>query len=210
MNRFSILYLFIFLISFKSFSQEGQIIELDPVEIIPTDKILVVSNFPKKHRDSFVQVQGKTSIVSGFVNNQNSAIQLEGLEFFFNYDWAQDSGGFFVQPVLTNEENGLPGSALVSFKEKYLITSKLGNRLYIDLSSKNISLDVNDKVFIGIKFLENVISGVHNEFNITFFQGKTTETTFLLYPGELRSQEVVGPGKHSAGLKYSVVYKLKE
>ena len=34
-----------------SFGQEAQVIELAPVEIIPTDKILVYSNFSKKDRE---------------------------------------------------------------------------------------------------------------------------------------------------------------
>ena len=33
------------------FCQEAQVIELAPVEIIPTDKILVYSNFSKRYKE---------------------------------------------------------------------------------------------------------------------------------------------------------------
>jgi hypothetical protein len=95
-----------------SFGQESKIIELDPVEIIPTDKLLVYSNFSKKHKGKNSNILGpsgsiKIATVSGFKNPENSTIELEGLEFFFNYNWSKDSSGFYVQPVVVGED-GLP------------------------------------------------------------------------------------------------------
>jgi hypothetical protein len=68
----------------------------------------------------------------------------------------------------------------------------------------------NERLLVGIKFLENLNPEIPNSYNITFINGKVEEYTYLLYPGGRKPEEVLGPGKHSAGLKYSVVYKLKE
>ena len=147
--------------------------------------------------------------MSGFLNPVKDSIQLEGLEFFFNYKWDQDSSGFYVQPVVVKED-GLPLINHTDFPEKYLVTSKLKNRLYIDLSAKGISMAPNERLLVGFKFLENLNPEIPNSYNITFINGKVEEYTYLLYPDGRKPEEVIGPGKHSAGLKYSVVYKLKE
>ena len=188
---------------------------MNPVEVIPTDRVLVYSNFSKKHGEGLAKATGpgvsnKIAIVSGFLSPEKSFIQLEGLEFFFNYKWDQDSSGFYIQPVVVREEDGLPMVKYTDFPEKYLVTSKLKNKLYIDLSTKEISLSPNERVYIGIKFLENVNSETPHNFNISLVNGKVYEYTYLLYPDRRRPEEVLSPGKHSAGLKYSVVYKLKE
>ena len=135
---------------------------------------------------------------------------MDGLEFYFNYEWDQDSSGFYIQPVVVKEEDGMPMASYTDFPEKYLVTSKLKNSLYIDLSTKEISLPPNERVYVGIKFLENVNPKTTDIFNINAISGKILEYTYILYSDGSRPQEVVGPGKHSAGLKYSVVYKLKE
>jgi hypothetical protein len=198
-----------------AFGQEAQVIELAPVEIIPTDKILVYSNFSKKHKENKIKafgpgIQGKIAVVMGFLNPEKSSIQLDGLEFYFNYEWDQDSSGFYIQPVVVKEEDGMPMASYTDFPEKYLVTSKLKNRLYLDLSTKEISLSPNERVYVGIKFFENVNPKTPDIFNINAISGKILEYTYILYSDGSRPQEVVGPGKHSAGLKYSVVYKLKE
>jgi hypothetical protein len=198
-----------------AFGQEAQVIELAPFEIIPTDKILVYSNFSKKHKENKIKafgpgIQGKIAVVMGFLNPEKSSIQLDGLEFYFNYEWDQDSSGFYIQPVVVKEEDGMPMAFYTDFPEKYLVTSKLKNRLYVDLSTKEISLSPNERVYVGIKFLENVNPKTPDIFNINAISGKILEYTYILYSDGSRPQEVVGPGKHSAGLKYSVVYKLKE
>jgi len=197
------------------FGQEAQVIELAPFEIIPTDKILVYSNFSKKHKENKIKafgpgIQGKIAVVMGFLNPEKSSIQLDGLEFYFNYEWDQDASGFYIQPVVVKEEDGMPMASYTDFPEKYLVTSKLKNRLYLDLSTKEISLSPNERVYVGIKFLENVNPKTPDIFNINAISGKILEYTYILYSDGSKPQEVVGPGKHSAGLKYSVVYKLKE
>lgn len=214
MKRISFLLALWLFLSFESNSQDIKVIELEPVEIIPSDQILVYSNFSKKHGDGHAKATGpgvsnKISIVSGFLNPAKDSIQLEGLEFFFNYEWNQDSSGFYVQPVVVKED-GLPAINHTDFPEKYLVTSKLKNRLYIDLSAKGISMAPNERLLVGFKFLENLNPEIPNSYNITFINGKIEEYTYLLYPDGRKPEEVIGPGKHSAGLKYSVVYKLKE
>lgn len=215
MKRILLLITLCFFISSESNSQDMKVIELEPVEIVPNDHILVYSNFSKKHGEGLAKaigpgVSNKIAIVSGFLNPEKSFIQLEGLEFFFNYKWDQYSSGFYVQPVVVREEDGLPMVKYTDFSEKYLVTSKLKNKLYIDLSTKEISLSPSERVYIGIKFLENVNSETPHNFNISLGNGKVYEYTYLLYPDRRRPEEVLSPGKHSAGLKYSVVYKLKE
>jgi hypothetical protein len=215
MEKKLILYFIISLVGFNLFAQEIQVIELEPVEIVPSDQILVYSNFSKKHKENKVEavgpgLKGKIAIVSGFSNPEKSSIQLEGLEFFFNYDWEQDSSGFYIQPVVVREKDGLPMLNYTDFPEKYLVTGKLKNKLFIDLSTKEISLSPGERMYVGFKFLENVNPKTPYIFNFTAVSGKILEYTYLLYPDGRRPQEVVGPGKHSAGLKYSVVYKLKE
>lgn len=197
-----------------SFGQEGKVIELAPVEIISTDELLIYSNSSKKHRENKVKafgpgIRGKIAIVMGFLNPERYAIELDGLEFYFNYEWDQDSSGFYIQPVVVKEEDGMPMVSYTDFPDKYLVTSKLKNRLYIDLSTKGISLLPHERVYVGIRFLENVNSKTPDTFNINAISGKIMEYTYILYLDGRRPQEVVGPGKHSAGLKYSVVYKLK-
>ena len=203
-----------FFVFLESNSQDMKVIELDPVEIVPYDQIIVYSNFSKRHQDLHAKFSGvgvsKIATVTGFVNPKESAIELEGLELFFNYDWVQDSSGFYVLPVLVREEDGLPVGKYTDFPEKYLVTNKLENRLFIDLSSKKISLEPKERIFIGIKFLENVNPETQNNFNSTFTSGKIEEYTYLMYPDGRRPEEVLRPGKNSAGLKYSVVYKFKE
>ena len=215
MIKLSFLVLLAFLFGFRSWGQGIKVIELDAVEIIPTDKILVYSNFSKKHKENKIKafgpgIQGKIAVVMGFLNPEKSSIQLDGLEFYFNYEWDQDSSGFYIQPVVVKEEDGMPMASYTDFPEKYLVTSKLKNRLYIDLSTKEISLSPNERVYVGIKFLENVNPKTPDIFNINAISGKILEYTYILYSDGSRPQEVVGPGKNSAGLKYSVVYKLKE
>lgn len=197
-----------------AFGQEPQVIELAPVEIIPTDKILVHSNFSKKHREINGTVRGpsggkKIAMLSGFKNPEKSTIELEGLEFFFNYNWTEDSSGFYIQPVVVGED-GLPLGDRVDFPEKYLVTSKLRNRLFIDLSSKGIRLAPKERVLLGIRFLENVNPETPNKFNITALSGRMDDSTYLLYWDGRLPEKIYDSGKHSAGLKYSVVYKLKE
>ena len=215
MKKIIILYSIVSLIGFNLIAQEIQIIELDAVEIIPTDELLIYSSFSKKHKENKVNafgpgIRGKIAVVMGFLNPEKSSIQLDGLEFYFNYEWDQDSSGFYIQPVVVKEENGMPMASYTDFPEKYLVTSKLKNRLYIDLSTKEISLSPNERVYVGIKFLENVNPKTPDIFNINAISGKILEYTYILYSDGSRPQEVVGPGKHSAGLKYSVVYKMKE
>lgn len=192
-----------------------KVIELDPVDILSTDEIFVYSNFSKKHYDNKVNGLGPSgnksiAIISGFSNPEKSSIQLEGLEFFFNYDWDQDSSGFYIQPVVVEENNGIPNSTYIDFPKKYLVTSKLINRLYIDISSKGINLLPNQRLYIGFKFLKNVNPEIPNSFNVTFTNGRIKENTYLLYSDGRRPELIIGSGKNSAGLKYSVVYKLKE
>ena len=198
-----------------AFGQEAQVIEFAPVEIIPTDKILVYSNFSNKHSEINGTVRGpsgcvkKLATVSGFKNPEKSTIELEGLEFFFNYNWTEDSSGFYIQPVVVGED-GLPLGDGVDFPEKYLVTSKLRNRLFIDLSSKGIRLAPQERVLLGIRFLENVNPETPNKFNITALSGRMDDSTYLLYWDGRLPEKIFDSGKHSAGLKYSVVYKLKE
>ena len=215
MIKLSLSIVAVIIFSFRSWSQDSKIIELNPVEIFPTDQVLVYSNFSKNHGEGLANAIGpgvsrKIAIVSGFSNPQKSSIQLEGLEFFFNYKWAQDSSGFYIQPVVVKEEDGLPAPNYTDFPEKYLVTSKMKFRLYIDLSTKEISLSSGERLYLGIKFLENVNPETQNTFNITLVNGKVFEYTYLMYSDGRRPEEVFSPGKHSAGLKYSVVYKLKE
>jgi hypothetical protein len=215
MNKTLFLFLLAILFACRAWSQDSKVVELDAVEIIPTDQVLVYSNFSKKHKEGLTNVigagtGGKVALVMGFSNPGKSPIQLEGFEFFFNYDWLSDSAGFYIQPVVVKEQDGLLASNHTDFHEKYLVTSKLKNKLYIDLSTKEISLSPGECVYIGIKFLENVNLDAQNKFNTTFVYGKIEEYTYLLYSDGRKPEVVVGPGKHSAGLKYSVVYKLKE
>jgi hypothetical protein len=215
MNKTLFLFLLAILFACRAWSQDSKVVELDAVEIIPTDQVLVYLNFSKKHKEGLTNVIGagtgnKVALVMGFSNPEKSPIQLEGLEFFFNYDWLSDSAGFYIQPVVVKEEDGLLASNYTDFPEKYLVTSKLENRLYIDLSSKNISMAPKDRLFVGIKFLENVNLDAQNKFNTTFVYGKIEEYTYLLYSDGRKPEVVVGPGKNSGGMKYSVVYKLKE
>jgi hypothetical protein len=197
-----------------AYGQEAQVIELAPVEIIPTDKILVYSNFSKKHREINGTVRGpsggkKIAMLSGFKNPEKSTIELEGLEFFFNYNWSKDSSGFFIQPVVVGED-GLPIGGGADFPEKYLVTSKLRNRIFIDLSSKGIRLAPQERVLLGIRFIENVNPATPNMFNISVLSGRMDDSTYLLYWDGRLPEKIYDSGKHSAGLKYAVVYKLKE
>jgi hypothetical protein len=197
-----------------SFGQESKIIELDPVEIIPTDKLLVYSNFSKMHREINGTVRGpsggkKIAMLSGFKNPKNSTIELEGLEFFFNYNWSKDSSGFYVQPVVVGVD-GLPIGGVADFPEKYLVTSKLRNRIFIDLSSKGIRLAPDERVLIGFRFLENVNPETPNLFNISVLSGRMEDFTYLLYWDGWVPEKIFDSGRHSMGLKYSVVYKMKE
>ena len=202
------------MIGFNLIAQEIQIIELDAFEIIPTDKILVYSNFSKKDRKKNGTVRGpsggkKIAMLSGFKNPEKATIELEGLEFFFNYNWSKDSSGFFIQPVVVGED-GLPIGGVADFPEKYLVTSKLRNRLFIDLSSKGIRLAPQERVLLGIRFLENVNPETPNKFDITVLSGRMDDSTYLLYWDGRVPEKIYDSGKHSAGLKYAVVYKLKE
>ena len=214
MKRISFLLTLWLFLSFESNSQDIKVIELEPVEIIPSDQILVYSNFSKKHGDGHAKATGpgvsnKISIVSGFLNPVKDSIQLEGLELFFNYKWDQDSSGFYVQAVVVKED-GLPLINHTDFPEKYLVTSKLKNRLYIDLSAKGISMAPNERLLVGFKFLENLNPETRDIFNVTFVNGKIEDYTYLLHTKNDKLQKILDPGKSSSGLKYSVVYKLKE
>jgi len=211
--------LVLFLLSFSlttstTRAQDSRVIELDPVDIIPNDQIKVYSNFSKKHRENQAsvfdpEVTRKVAMVIGFTNSADSTIELEGLELYFNYDWAADSSGFYVQPVISREENGYPSASYPEYPERYLATTKLGNRLYIDLSSKNIDMSSKERIYVGLKFIENVNPEAAHTFNITFVGGKVEESTYLLYADGRKPEEVVKSGRNSAAMKYSVVYKLK-
>jgi hypothetical protein len=214
MKRISFLLALWLFLSFEINSQDIKVIELEPVEIIPSDQISVYSNFTKKHRENRVRasglgLRGKVAVVMGFLNPEKSSIELEGLEFFFNYEWNQDSSGFYVQAVVAKED-GLPAINHTDFPEKYLVTSKLKNRLYIDLSAKGISMAPNERLLVGFKFLENLNPETRDIFNVTFVNGKIEDYTYLLHTKNDLLQKILDPGKSSSGLKYSVVYKLKE
>jgi len=210
-----VIFFFIYWLTWHaSFGQEGKVIELAPVEIVPADNLLVYSNFSKKSRENNTTVLGplgsiKIATVSGFKNPEKATIALEGLEFFFNYNWTEDSSGFYVQPVVVGE-NGLPVVGGADFPEKYLVTSKLRNRIFIDLSSKGLHLAPQERVLVGIRFLENVNPETPNKFNITALSGRMDDSTYLLYWDGRLPEKIFDPGKHSAGVKFSVVYKLKE
>ncbi|SFT78473.1 hypothetical protein SAMN04489724_2206 [Algoriphagus locisalis] len=214
MSNYLFLLLAASLLSLKAWGQDSKIIELEQVDIIPTDELLVYSNFTKRHTENSAKVFGpsgkmKVATVIGFMNSEKSSIKVEGMELFFNYDWALDSLGFYVQPVVSREINGAPEANYEDFAEKYLVTPKLKSRLYIDLSSKNIEVNPKERIYLGIKFLENVNPDIHNVFNISFVSGKIDEYTYILYSDGRKPQEMIGPGKYSAGMKYSVVYKLR-
>ncbi|MFM2250295.1 MAG: hypothetical protein RLZZ358_1222, partial [Bacteroidota bacterium] len=96
------------------------------------------------------------------------------------------------------------------FPEKYLVTSKLHNRIFIDLSSKGIRLAPQERVLLGIRFIENVNPATPNMFNISVLSGRMDDSTYLLYWDGRVPEKIFDSGKPSMGLKYSVVYKLKE
>jgi hypothetical protein len=91
-----------------------------------------------------------------------------------------------------------------------LVTSKLRNRIFIDLSSKGIRLAPQERVLLGIRFIENVNPATPNMFNISVLSGRMDDSTYLLYWDGRLPEKIYDSGKHSAGLKYAVVYKLKE
>ncbi len=107
-------------------------------------------------------------------------------------------------------EDGLPIGDGVDFPEKYLATSKFRNRLFIDLSSKGIRLAPQERVLLGIRFLENVNPETPNVFNFSVLSGGMEDFTYLLYWDGRLQEKIFDSGKHSMGLKYSVVYKMKE
>jgi len=209
-----VLFLLSLSLTTATWAQDSRVIELDPVDIIPSEQIKVYSSFSKKHKENQARVfdpgvMGKVALVMGFTNPADSTIELEGLELYFNYDWAVDSSGFYVQPVISREEDGYPSASYADYPERYLVTAKLGNRLYIDLSSKNIDMSSKERIYLGLKFIETVNPESAHTFNITFVSGKIEESTYFMYPGLRKPLEVVEPGKNSAGMKYAVVYKLK-
>lgn len=209
-----VLFLLILSLTTATWAQDSRVIELDPVDIIPSDQIKVYSSFSKKHKENQARVlgpgvTGKVALVMGFTNPADSTIELEGLELYFNYDWAADSSGFYVQPVISREENGYPSASYADYPERYLVTAKLGNRLYIDLSSKNIDMSSKERIYLGLKFIENMNPEAAHTFNITFVGGKIEESTYLLYADGRKPEEVIESGRNSVGMKYSVVYKLK-
>jgi hypothetical protein len=212
MKRISFLLTLWLFLSFESNSQDIKVIELEPVEIIPSDQILVYSNFSKikKRHEGPARTHDKLSIISGFTNPSDGKIQIEGIELFFNHKWTVNSEGFYIQPVVVGVENGLPGQHLLGFSEKYLVTSKLKDRLYIDLSSQQLELVPHQKIFLGIRFLENVNPEVQNKFNVTVIFGQADEPTYLQDSLENPFLQISSTSSDSVGLKYSVVYKLKE
>ncbi|MEP0711148.1 MAG: hypothetical protein ABJC55_04430 [Algoriphagus sp.] len=71
-------------------------------------------------------------------------------------------------------------------------------------------MNPDERIYLGIKFLENINPEIHNVFNITFVSGKIEEYTYILYSDGRKPSVLMEPGKYSAGMKYSVVYKQKD
>jgi hypothetical protein len=211
MIKISFISSLVILLSLNAWSQEAKVFELEQVEIIPNDQILIFSNFSKRStkKDVPARVFNKIGIVSEFVNQQSNDIQLEGIELFFKYDWEEDSSGFYVRPVVIKEEKSLPGSPLLDFHEMYLVTKKLKDRLYIDLSSKNIEMAPGERLYLGIRFLENVNPDVQDIFSITLVNEKNSGTSYVLTCNTCEPEEMVSTVKNPLAMKYSVVYKLK-
>ncbi|MEP0711149.1 MAG: hypothetical protein ABJ333_01610 [Algoriphagus sp.] len=79
MIKFSTLVFLTTFLSLKVWCQEAEVIELEQVEVIPTDELLVYSNFTKRHRENSAKVLGP--------NGKMKEATVIGLEINYKAGW---------------------------------------------------------------------------------------------------------------------------
>lgn len=157
-----------------------------------------------------VRGKGKTSLATRVDINKKTSYTIDGVEFFFNYQWQGFSGeGFYIRPLIMKAEKGKPTSNYVDMQTLYFVSKAINEIIHIDLSEFDIEIKDVDSFFIGIEFVDAGERSKFEDFNVTmipvkkklntsFIKGSCSKCTFS--PFDLDE-------KNGLALKYNLYYK---
>ncbi|WP_423127890.1 hypothetical protein [Gaoshiqia sp. Z1-71] len=157
-----------------------------------------------------VRGKGETSLVTRIDVDKNTTYNIDGLEFFFNYQWQGFEGeGFYIKPLILSSENGKPNSECLNSQILYFVSKEINEVIHIDLSDFNIQINGTNSFFIGIEFVDAVGKSRFEDFNVTMAPlKKALNTSFIkgscpkcnYSPFDLDE-------KNGLSLKYNLYYK---
>lgn len=185
------------------------IINLQEVSVYAKNGLLLIQSNNKKG-NIHVRGKGNTSLVTKIDVDKNTSYNLDGIEFFFNYQWhGFDGEGFYVKPLILSSKNGKPNSEYLNNQILYFVSKEINEVIHIDLSELNIEIAGVSSFFIGIEFIDADGQSRFEDFNITmvpikkkqntsFIKGSCPKCTFS--PFDLDE-------KNGLSLKYNLYYK---
>lgn len=157
--------------------QNVKTIILDDVIVYPVNSKTVQT--PNKLG---VRVAGKgfSSIISSVSIKEKRSIKIDAIEFYFNCAWGDsEKEGFYVKPLIYTSESNKPKTLLYD-GEDYYVTRKVGQKIYMDLSKKNIVVNNPKQFYIGLEIVDVVGKSQIEDFNLTMIELKQKQgATFI-------------------------------
>ncbi|PVX49224.1 hypothetical protein C7377_1868 [Balneicella halophila] len=185
------------------------IINLQEVSVYAKQGLSTIKSNNKKG-SIHVRGKGKTSLVTKIDVDKNTSYNLDGIEFFFNYQWQGfDGEGFYIKPLILTSKNGKPDSDYLNNQILYFVSKEINEVIHIDLSELDIKINGISSFFIGIEFVDADGQSNFEDFNVTmvpikkelntsFIKGSCPKCTFS--PFDLDE-------KNGLSLKYILYYK---
>lgn len=185
------------------------VIILQEVSVYAKQGLSVIKSNNKKG-NIHVRGKGKTSLVTKIDVDENTNYNLDGIEFFFNYQWQGFEGeGFYIKPLILTSDNERPSSDYLNNHVLYFVSKEINEVIHIDLSGLNIQINGVSSFFIGIEFVDADGQSKFEDFNVTmtpikkklntsFIKGSCPKCTFT--PFDLDE-------KNGLSLKYNLYYK---
>lgn len=185
------------------------IIYLKEVSVYANQGLLSMSSDNKKG-DIHVRGKGKTSLITKVDVKNNRTYRLDGLEFFFNYQWQGFEGeGFYIKPLILSAENGKPDSVLLNNQMLYFVSKDINEVIHIDLSEFSIQIRGVNSFFIGMEFVDASEQSNFEDFNVTMTPvKKALSTSFVKGACPKCSFDPLDlDEKNGMSLKYKVFYR---
>ncbi len=183
MNK--VLFIALLLMSNYAIAQEsslvfGDTVKLQEVTVYAKQNLSIIKSSHKKN-SIHVSGRGKTLLVSKVDLNAPVTLDIEGLEFFFNYDWQGfSSESFYIKPLIYSSVNEEPGIDVLNSQRVYEVSRDINKIIHIDLSEETVVLQHIKTFFVGIEFIEAVGETNFEDFNVTMIPlKKTTGVSFL-------------------------------
>lgn len=187
------------------------IVNLPEVLVKPPSRVGFSVLSPKRGKKMNVGGEtGKTAFVSKVNIEKNRKYNIKAVEFFFNYKKRSIGiNRFYIRPLLLTSIEGKPSSDYLKSETIYIVSEKLKETVYIDLSRYNIEIENVDAFFVGVEFVGKDGGDLYDDFNVTMLRLKN-ETGVSFVKGNC-PKCVFSPFYLSDNigltLKYNIYYK---